>query len=85
MIIAILITFLLACQAGQKVLDSCSQRCVCTSRGTLVNCTRIRQEFTSMTTAERERHVRVVKTASNDTRFVKYNKPLFYYYNLKIA
>ncbi|XP_031566331.1 uncharacterized protein LOC116301419 [Actinia tenebrosa] len=57
------------CQVGQTVTDSCSQRCVCGAGGTLTQCTRIRKEFTSMTTAERERHISVIKTASTDPRY----------------
>jgi hypothetical protein len=58
------------CRAGQSVTDRCGQRCVCSASRTLTQCTRIRKEFTSMTTAERERYVRVVKTASTNARFV---------------
>lgn len=34
-----------------------------------MDCVRIRKEFTSMTFAERERHINVIKTASTDSRF----------------
>ncbi|XP_031566332.1 uncharacterized protein LOC116301420 [Actinia tenebrosa] len=57
------------CQAGQTVTDSCGQRCVCGAGGTLTQCTRIRKEFTAMTTDERERYIRVVKTVSTDARY----------------
>ena len=34
-----------------------------------MDCVRIRKEFTSMTTEERRRYVRVIRTASTDPRF----------------
>ena len=34
-----------------------------------MDCVRIRKEFTSMTFAERERHINVIRTASTDPRF----------------
>ena len=60
--------FLKVCQEGISVFDQCGQRCSCVG-GRLVNCVRIRKEFTSMTLEERARYVRVIKTASTDPRF----------------
>ncbi|XP_078342697.1 uncharacterized protein LOC144628471 isoform X5 [Oculina patagonica] len=56
------------CQEGSTTFDRCGQRCSCVG-GQLVNCVRIRKEFTSMTFAERERYIRVIRTASTDPRF----------------
>ena len=48
--------------------DQCGQRCRC-SRGRPVDCTRVRREFTSMPTADREKYIRTVITASTDPRY----------------
>ena len=58
----------LACQEGVHTFDQCGQRCTCVG-GRLVNCVRIRKEFTTMTIAERSLYVSVIKTASTDPRF----------------
>ncbi|XP_022801533.1 uncharacterized protein LOC111339204 [Stylophora pistillata] len=42
------------CQEGRKSFDKCGQRCDCI-RGRLVNCVRIRKEFTSLSLRERRR------------------------------
>ena len=55
------------CQEGSSIFDQCSQRCTCIG-GKLVNCVRIRKEFTSMTFEERARYIRTIKTASTDPR-----------------
>ncbi|XP_074609303.1 uncharacterized protein LOC141863598 isoform X1 [Acropora palmata] len=57
-----------ACQEGVRTFDQCGQRCTCVG-GRLVNCVRIRKEFTTMTIAERSLYVSVIKTASTDPRF----------------
>ncbi|XP_031561120.1 A disintegrin and metalloproteinase with thrombospondin motifs adt-1-like isoform X2 [Actinia tenebrosa] len=57
------------CKIGELALDKCSQRCVCDSSGSFVNCTRIRQEFSSMSTADRERYINAVKLASTDPSY----------------
>ncbi|XP_074609332.1 grixazone synthase-like [Acropora palmata] len=56
------------CQEGISTPDQCGQRCTCVG-GRLVNCVRIRKEFTSMTSDERSLYVSVIKTASTDPRF----------------
>lgn len=56
------------CQEGSSVHDQCGQRCTC-SGGQLVNCVRIRKEFTDMTFEERTRYIKTIKTASTDPRF----------------
>ena len=48
--------------------DRCGQRCQC-SGGRLVDCARVRREFTAMTTADRERYIRAVRTASRDPSY----------------
>ncbi|XP_015775790.1 PREDICTED: mucin-like protein [Acropora digitifera] len=58
----------LVCQEGISTPDQCGQRCTCVG-GRLVNCVRIRKEFTSMTNDERSLYVSVIKTASTDPRF----------------
>lgn len=37
-----------------------------------MDCVRIRKEFTSMTTEERRRYIRVIRTASTDQRFKRH-------------
>lgn len=49
-------------------LDRCGQRCRC-SGGRLIDCTRIRREFTTMTTGDREKYIRAVVAASTDSRY----------------
>lgn len=56
------------CQEGSSVQDQCGQRCTCTG-GQLVNCVRIRKEFTDMTLEERRLYIKTIKTASTDPRF----------------
>ena len=60
--------FFSACQEGNSTFDQCGQRCACRG-GRLVDCVRIRKEFTSMTLEERRRYVRVIRTASTNPRF----------------
>ena len=61
--------FFSACQEGDNsTFDQCGQRCTC-QKGQLVDCVRIRKEFTSMKTEERKRYIRVIKTASTDPKF----------------
>ena len=43
--------------------DECGRRCRCVN-GQLVNCCRVRKEFTSMSHTERERYIKAVKTIS---------------------
>lgn len=63
-----IITFPTGCQVGQSVRDRCDQLCICSSSRTMVHCTRIRKEFTSMTADERKRYVRAVTKVSTDPR-----------------
>ena len=58
----------LVCQAGQTSFDRCGRRCDCIG-GRLVNCVRIRKEFTSLSLTERRRYIQTILTASTDTRF----------------
>ena len=53
---------------GSTALDRCDQRCRCLG-GRLIDCTRIRREFTTMTTGDREKYIRAVVTASTDSRY----------------
>ena len=52
-----------SCTEGSTSYDECGQRCTCDG-GKLVNCVRIRKEFTSLTDAERKRHIETILTAS---------------------
>ena len=56
------------CIEGRIVTDRCGQRCRC-SRGRSVECTRVRREFTSMPSVDREKYIRTVLTASSDPRY----------------
>ena len=58
--ISILVT---SCEEGSTSNDECGQRCTCDG-GQLVNCVRIRKEFTSLTTAERKRHIETILEVS---------------------
>lgn len=58
----------LVCQEGSTSFDQCGQRCTCV-QGQLVNCVRIRKEFTSMSSLERERYIKAILTASTDPKF----------------
>ena len=60
--------FVSACQDGSESYDSCGQRCSCVG-GRLVNCVRIRKEFSSMTYAERRRHISTIETVSTSPTF----------------
>ena len=51
------------CKEGSTSYDECGQRCTCV-RGQLVNCVRIRKEFTSLTDAERKRHINTILKVS---------------------
>ena len=48
--------------------NECGDRCRC-SNGNLVECTRIRKEFNTMTTAERRTYINAIKIASTDPRY----------------
>lgn len=51
------------CYSDKPVLDECGRRCKCV-HGKLVECCRLRKEFLDMTTEERTRYIKTVKTAS---------------------
>ena len=51
------------CQEGSTSHDECGQRCTCVG-GRLQNCVRIRKEFTSLTDAERKRHIDTILQVS---------------------
>ena len=51
------------CQEGSTSYDECRQRCTCVG-GQWVNCVRIRKEFTSLTDAERKRHIDTILSVS---------------------
>ena len=51
------------CQEGSTSYDKCGQRCTCVG-GRLQNCVRIRKEFTSLTDAERKRHIDTILEVS---------------------
>ena len=57
-----------SCREGQVKYNQCKDRCRCRG-GKLTECTRIRKEFTTMTTAERTKYVNTVKIASTDARY----------------
>ena len=52
-----------SCEEGSTSFDECGQRCTCVG-GQLDNCVRIRKEFTSLTTAERKRHIDTILKVS---------------------
>ena len=52
-----------SCQEGSTSYDNCGQRCTCVG-GRLQNCVRIRKEFTSLTDAERKRHIDTILKVS---------------------
>lgn len=64
----ILLCLFAGCVEGRSATDRCGQRCTC-SAGRLVNCARVRREFTTMTTADRARYIRAVRLASTDLRY----------------
>ena len=54
-----------SCTEGSTSYDECGQRCTCDG-GKLVNCVRIRKEFTSLTDAERTRHINTILKVSRE-------------------
>ena len=67
---------------GTVSFDDCGQRCTCV-RGRLVDCVRIRKEFTTMTPKERRRYIAVIKKASSDPQFKdRYDSLIIEHYNL---
>lgn len=56
------------CRHGSTAYNSCGERCTC-HFGRLINCIRIRKEFTAMSKEERRRYISTIKTASTGQRF----------------
>ena len=52
-----------SCEEGSTLYDECGQRCTCVA-GRLVDCVRIRKEFTSLTDAEKKRHIDTILEVS---------------------
>lgn len=74
--------FYLGCVEGTVSFDDCGQRCTCV-KGRLVDCVRIRKEFTTMTPEERRRYIAVIKKASSDPQFKdRYDSLIIEHYNL---
>ena len=56
------------CTHGKTVFDPCGRRCRC-QNGKLVNCCRLRKEFTDMSYTERVRYINTVKIASTNSAY----------------
>ena len=56
------------CIEGTIVNDGCAQECRC-SGGRLVDCTRVRHEFTSMKFEDRTRYTKIVREASSNPTY----------------
>lgn len=56
------------CKEGSYVLNECEERCEC-KNGNLINCYRVRKEFTRMDIEERKRFIKTYQTASEDPAF----------------
>ncbi|XP_068750538.1 uncharacterized protein [Montipora capricornis] len=52
-----------SCEEGSTSYDECRQRCTCVG-GKLVNCVRIRKEFTLLTDAEKKNHIGIILKVS---------------------
>ena len=64
------------CKDGKTVMDACGRRCTC-KEGTLINCCRLRKEFTQLTQDERTRYLNTVKIASTNLKYkTKYEQLL---------
>ena len=48
--------------------DSCQRRCTCRG-GRLVNCCRVRYDFASLSTPDKQRYINTVKTVATDSQF----------------
>ena len=58
------------CRGNGKVHDECNRRCDC-RHGQMVNCKRVRKEFTELTLNERRRFIKAFKTLASDLRYKK--------------
>ena len=65
---------------GQTVIDECNRHCKCRNRK-LVDCYRLRKEFTSMTSRERRRYLRAYKTLTTKPPYKEtYERFIFMHY-----
>lgn len=70
-----------ACEEGRYVLNKCEERCECRD-GKLMNCYRVRKEFTKMDINSRRRFLRTYKMASNHALFRRsFEKVVAYHTN----
>jgi CUB/sushi domain-containing protein len=56
------------CVGNAKVVDQCGQQCTC-ENGRLINCCRLRQDFTSLTSAEKKRYINAVVTVIEEPQY----------------
>ena len=56
------------CEDNKHITDECNRKCKCHD-GSLVNCYRVRKEFTAMSVGGRRRFIEVLKLASSDPRY----------------
>ena len=59
-----------SCAEGSQVLNECEERCECRD-GQLINCYRVRKEFTNMEINQRRRYIKAYKAASMNPAFKK--------------
>lgn len=59
-----------ACNGTIEMYDECDRKCMC-HKGELLFCRRIREEFTAMSLKERQRFVKVFKTAATNAIYCK--------------
>ena len=59
-----------SCEEGSYVLNECEERCECRD-GQLINCYRVRKEFTNMEFNKRRRYINAYKMASMNPAFKK--------------
>ena len=65
---------------GRKVVDECDRHCTC-KNGKLVDCFRVRKEFTSMKSKERRRYLRAYKTLTTKSPYKEtYERFIFMHY-----
>ena len=71
------------CKEGSTSYDECGQRCNCVG-GLLVNCVRIRKEFTSLTDTERKKHIdTILKVSEKDGQYRReYEQLIIQHYRL---
>lgn len=60
----------ISCKEGRHALNKCEERCECKD-GKLINCYRVRKEFTKMNITQRKRFINTYKTASVHPIFKK--------------